>query len=146
MLVQNPSSRISLQNILLIIGSRWQFIEPLLGDADLALGGASVDLLEAVGGRVDETAVGQSLEESLTGEAHDLPLFTVKVDSEQLNYSVGDFGGGGSGSSGGGGGADEDGFGERSERWEAVELGGESLERRYRHFCRRSEEWGRTVG
>lgn len=64
-----------------------------------------------MGGRVDEATVGQSFEESLTGEANYRALLAVGVDGEEVDDSVGDFGGGGGGS----GGAVGQGFGEGRE-------------------------------
>jgi hypothetical protein len=64
-LVENTCTRVSLQNVLFIVGARWEPLKPFLSDADLALGGASVDIFEPVGGRVDEAAVGQGFQKSL---------------------------------------------------------------------------------
>lgn len=50
-----------------------------------------------MGGRVDEATVGQSFEESLTGEANYRALLAVGVDGEEVDDSVGNFGGGGGG-------------------------------------------------
>lgn len=55
--VKNPSSRIARENVLLVVGARGEFVEPLLGYVDLAMGRASVDLFEAVGVWVDEARV-----------------------------------------------------------------------------------------
>lgn len=52
-LIQNPIPRIPLQHVLLVVGSRRELLEPLLRDADLALGRAGVDVLEPVGSRID---------------------------------------------------------------------------------------------
>jgi hypothetical protein len=47
---------------------------------DLALGGASVDVLQAVRGRLDEPPVGESAEEGLPGQADDFAALAVGVD------------------------------------------------------------------
>lgn len=47
-LIEKTIPLISLENILLIVGRRWKPLKPFLSDVDLALGGAGVDLLQAV--------------------------------------------------------------------------------------------------
>nr|CAB3453946.1 unnamed protein product [Digitaria exilis] len=93
-----------------------RLVEPLLRDVDLALGGARVDVLEAVGGRLDEPPVGERAEKSLTGEANHFPARAVGIDGEDAHDAVGDLGGcggGGWGSRGGGRGHGTEGAGER---------------------------------
>ena len=89
-LVENPSPGVPLEDVLLVVGARGELLEPLLGDVDLALGGAGVDLLQAVGGRVDQAGVGQGFEESVAGQAYHLPLLAVQIDGEELHDAIGD--------------------------------------------------------
>ncbi|KAK3415151.1 hypothetical protein EUGRSUZ_H00712 [Eucalyptus grandis] len=103
-LVQNPSPRVPLQHVLLVVAPRGEPLEPLLRDVDLALRGAGVDLLQPVRRRVDEAAVGQGLQEGMPGEADDLALAAVDVDGEELDDAIGDLRGGDGGGGGGGGG------------------------------------------
>ena len=91
MLVQNPIPRVPPQHVLLVVGRRRQLLEPLLGDVDLALGRAGVDLLQPVRRRIDHTAVGERFEESLARETDDLAFVSVGIDCEELDDSVGDF-------------------------------------------------------
>lgn len=127
MLVEDPIPGIPLENVLLVVGRRRELLEPLLGDADLALGRAGVDLFEAVGGGVDQVVVGEGFEEGVAGEANDLALLSVEIDGEDLDDAVGDF----LGLRGGGGG--EGGSDEGSGGGEAGDLGGELLNRGDRH-------------
>lgn len=90
MLVENPSPGVPLEDVLLVVGAGREPLEPLLGDVDLALGGAGVDLLKAVGGRVDEAGVGQGLEERVAGKADDLALLAVRIDGKELHDAIGD--------------------------------------------------------
>ena len=80
MLVQNPRPRTSLQNKLLVVRPRRQPLEPLLGDVDLALGAAGLDIIQAVRFRVDEAAVAKGSEQSLAREAQDLALLPFVID------------------------------------------------------------------
>lgn len=93
-LVENPSPRVFLEHVLLVVCARRELVEPLLSDVDLALGGAGFDVLEPVGVRVDQAVVGQSLQEGAAGEAHYFALPAVDVDREELHDAVGDFPGG----------------------------------------------------
>lgn len=95
MQVKRSGSGIALENILLVIGSGREFLEPFMGDADLALGRAGFDLLEAVGSWVDEAGVDEGLEEGLAGETDDFALLAVGIDGGELDDAVGDLGGGG---------------------------------------------------
>jgi len=104
------------EHVPLLVGRWRQLVEPLLRDVDLALGGARVDLLDAVGGRLDEPRVGQRAEECLPREADDLTARPVGIDGEDAHDAVGDLGGrrgGGRGGRGGGRGNCAEGAGER---------------------------------
>lgn len=94
MLVENPSPRIPLEDVLFIVRPRRKPLEPFLSNVDLALSGASVDLLQPVGSRVDQAVVGQGFEEGVTGKADDFPLLAVEIDCEKLDDAVRDFLGG----------------------------------------------------
>lgn len=88
-------------------------------DIDLALGRAEVNLLEAVGSRVDEVAVCQSPENGMFGEASGLALLAIEVDGKELDNAI---------SStlveadGGGSGGVTEGVKEKGPRREAAEL------------------------
>lgn len=90
MLVQYPSPSVPFEHILLVVGSGRELLQPLLSDVHLALSRTSVDLFEAVGVGINETGVGQGLEEGLAGETHNLALLAVGVDGEELDDAVGD--------------------------------------------------------
>lgn len=57
-LVENPSPRVPLEHVLFVVGPWRELFEPFLRDIDLAFGRAGVDILEPVGGRVDQAALG----------------------------------------------------------------------------------------
>lgn len=65
MLVQDTSTRVAFKDVLLVVGTRRDLFEPFLGDADLALGGASVDLFQAVGSRVDVAAITEGFQQGV---------------------------------------------------------------------------------
>ena len=94
MFIQNPMPLIPLQHILFIVSRRRQLSEPLFSDVDLALGGAGVDVLETMGGRIDEIVVAQGFEEGLTGETDDIALLAVEIVGYELHDSIGDLCGG----------------------------------------------------
>lgn len=79
-LVQNPRPGISFQHKLLVVRGRRQLLEPLLGDIDLAFGGAAFDIIQAMRFRVDEATVAKRSEQSLAGEAQDLALRSFVID------------------------------------------------------------------
>jgi len=56
-LVEDPGSGIPNEDVFLVVGARGKLVEPLLGDVDLAVGGAGIDLFQAVGVRVDQARV-----------------------------------------------------------------------------------------
>lgn len=101
MLVELPVPGRAGEDVALLVGRRGELVEPLLRDVDLALGGAGVDLLEAVGLRLDEARVGERAEDGLAGQADHLAARAVRVDGEEAHDAVGDLGGG-SGRGGGG--------------------------------------------
>lgn len=104
------------EHVPLLVGRWRQLVEPLLRDVDLALGGARVDILEAVGGRLDEPRVGQSAKECLPREADHIAARPVGIDGEDAHDAVSDLGGrggGGRGSRGGGRGNRAEGAGDR---------------------------------
>lgn len=90
MLVQNPSPRVPPQHVLLVVRRRREPLEPLLGDVDLALRRARVDVLQPVRRRIDQAAVRQGFQEGLPREPHDLALLAVGVDREELHDAIGD--------------------------------------------------------
>lgn len=90
------------EHVSLLVGRWWQLVKPLLRDVDLALGGARVDILEAVGGRLDEPRVGQSAKECLPREADHIAARPVGIDGEDAHDAVSDLGGRGGGGRGGG--------------------------------------------
>lgn len=55
--VEDPGSGIPNEDVFLVVGARGKLVEPFLGDVDLAVGGAGVDLFQAVGIRVDQARV-----------------------------------------------------------------------------------------
>lgn len=91
MLVELPIPGIPPEDVLLVVGLRRELLEPFLGDVDLALGGAGVDVFKAVGGGVDEVVVGESFEEGVAGEPDDLALLSIEIDGEDLDEAIGDF-------------------------------------------------------
>ena len=129
-LVEGSGSGIADEDVLLVVGARGELVEPLLGNVDLAVGRAGVDLLEAVGLRVDQARVYQRLQQGLTGQAHHLVLLTREVDRRQPHDAVRDLLRGG----GRGGGAGDQGFGEERDGGEAVHLRGQSLQIRDCHW------------
>jgi uncharacterized membrane protein YgcG len=127
-LVEDACARVALQHVLLVVGARREPFKPFLGDADLALGRAGVDVLKAVGGRLDHPAVRQSLQQGLPRQPHHLALVAIRVHREQLHDAIRHFlrgGGGGGGGAGGGGGG---GGGARDQEGFGGDSGGESLE------------------
>jgi hypothetical protein len=129
------------EHVSLLVGRRRQLVEPLLRDVDLALGGARVDLLEAVGGRLDEPRVGERAEEGLPGEADHLAARAVGVDGKDAHDAVGDLGRCGSGGRGGRGGSRGDGAEGAGERRGEVEREAAQGARRDRHGCLVGFEW-----
>lgn len=65
MLVKHTRPRVTLQHVLLVVGTRGKLLEPLLSDLDLALGRAGVDVLQPVRQRIDQAGVRERAEESL---------------------------------------------------------------------------------
>uniref|UniRef100_A0A3Q7HY59 Uncharacterized protein n=1 Tax=Solanum lycopersicum TaxID=4081 RepID=A0A3Q7HY59_SOLLC len=53
MFVQNPSPRVPLQHILLIVRSFWKLLEPFLSNVHLTLGGTRINVFKAMRIRVD---------------------------------------------------------------------------------------------
>jgi hypothetical protein len=124
------------EHVPLLVGRWRQLVEPLLRDVDLALGGARVDILEAVGGRLDELRVGERAEECLPGEADDLAARPLEIDGEDAHDAIGDLGGrrGGRGGRRGGRGGGRGNCAERaSERGVEVEREAAQDARRDRH-------------
>lgn len=78
MLVELPVPGRAGEDVALLVGRRGELVEPLLRDVDLALGGAGVDLLEAVGLRLDEARVGERAEDGLAGQADHLAARAVR--------------------------------------------------------------------
>lgn len=87
-LVEDACAIAALQHVFLVVGARRELIEPFLGDADLALGRAGVDILQAVGGRLDHPAVGQGLQQGLPRQPHHLALLALRVHREQLHDAI----------------------------------------------------------
>lgn len=56
-LVENTVALVPLEYVLLIIRRFWKLLKPFLSNVNLALGGASLDLLQAMGGGVDEFVI-----------------------------------------------------------------------------------------
>lgn len=145
-LVEGSGSGIADEDVLLVVGARGELVEPLLGNVDLAVGRAGVDLLEAVGLRVDQARVDQGLQQGLAGQAHHLVLLSHEVDRREPYDAVGDL------LRGRGGAAVDQGFGEEREGGEAVRLRGQSLQIRDCHWCflfweaRREWSFGWEIG
>ncbi|GER57342.1 histone H2A 2 [Striga asiatica] len=133
-LVHLPIPRILPQHVLLVVRRRRQLVQPLLGDVDLTLGRAGVDLLEPVRGRIYQALVGQRLQKGLAREPHHLLPVAVRVDRQQLHDSIGDLRRPGRRRDGGAVAGDHGARGE-GERGCFGNLGGELLEREDPHFC-----------
>lgn len=85
------------EDVTLIIGRGGKLVKPILGDMDLALTGARVDLLKPMGRRVDQASIDQGAEECLPGEADDRVLAPLVIDGGKIHDPVGNFLGSSSG-------------------------------------------------